>query len=216
MSGDPTFDRAKRFKHLHTSHKTVFNGSETVHAKTNLTASIDGDYEVKADKILFDVDNASFDGDLDIKHNKLINPKNILRTEKITITHTDLTATGIAQAVNLFRASPGDSVANQTANLTASFGASGAVERTKVEVGDAGDTNGFGTEIVLATPNEWKWMTEDYTEKGAYFYNASRDRIWKNYSAATLINAQFTASNMFLASLGHGSIDFYIDVMSRA
>ena len=71
MAGSPTFTRAKHFTHFHTSHKSVFEGAETQHVKTNLTASIDGNYEIKADKItmadpvVFE-STASLDGDIKI------------------------------------------------------------------------------------------------------------------------------------------------------
>jgi len=61
MSGTPAFFRAKRVTFFHTSHKTIFDGTETTHVKSNLTASVDGDYKLKAD-VFHIVPRASFDG----------------------------------------------------------------------------------------------------------------------------------------------------------
>jgi len=71
MAGTPSFTRSKRFTHFHTSHKSIFEGAETQHVKTNLTASIDGNCEIKATKItmanpvVFE-STASLDGDVKI------------------------------------------------------------------------------------------------------------------------------------------------------
>ena len=145
-----------------------------------------------------------------------INALNLIKSIKTTISYSQLTATSPAQAVPLFRASPGDTIIDQVANLTASFGESGVMKRTLVSVGDAGTVNGLGKQIALATPIGWQWTGNTTYVKGEYLFNASPFyREHKTYAAATLINAVFTASNMWLASLNHGSIDFYVDVMSR-
>lgn len=74
MAGTPEFSRAKRLIHFHTSHKSIFEGSETQHVKTNLTASIDGNYEIKSDRLTLTgsllVDkNASIDGNVSVGGN---------------------------------------------------------------------------------------------------------------------------------------------------
>ena len=61
MSGQPAFFRAKRVTYFHTSHKTIFDGTEITHVKSNLTASVDGNHKVKAD-VHHVVPRASFDG----------------------------------------------------------------------------------------------------------------------------------------------------------
>ncbi len=45
------FTKAKRYTYTHVTHTTTFDGSETQHVKSNLTASIDGSYLIKADAI---------------------------------------------------------------------------------------------------------------------------------------------------------------------
>ena len=220
MAGSPTFTRAKHFTHFHTAHKSVFEGAETVHTKTNLTASIDGDYEMKADKALFDIDNASIDGNLDVKRNKLLNPKNVLRTEKVTITHTDVSATGLISGnatVTLFRASPGDTIYDVVGNSRVAWTKGASIDKLRFEVGDKADPNGF-TISHLASPVGWIWDGQDGTEKGAYLRGsgASPIRRYKTYTVATLIKAIVTASLYWGASLDGGASDFYVDVMSRA
>lgn len=71
MSGRPKFTRSKRITHFHTSHKSIYDGSETQHVKSDLTASVDGSFVVKADKASFEgpvvfESTASLDGDLDV------------------------------------------------------------------------------------------------------------------------------------------------------
>jgi len=61
MAGQPTFTRSKHYTYFHTSHKTKFEGSETEHVVSNLTASVDGNYKLKAD-VFHIAPRASFDG----------------------------------------------------------------------------------------------------------------------------------------------------------
>jgi len=208
MSGDLTLVRAKRSRFFAKPHKSQFDGNETQHVKGNLTASVDGSYSVVADSLDLDV------GTIDMNDAIVSNVKNVLRTEKTTIAHSALTKTA-SQYVKIYRASPGDTVFNQFGNLTAAFGRGASLMRTRVEVGAKADPNGFGVSV-LATPEGWKWTTESYSYKGAYFYNASRDRVPKSFAAGADLYALVTASDMFLASLDAGSIDIYLDVMSRA
>ena len=224
MAGTPTFSRAKRFTHFHTSHKNIYEGSETVHVKTDLTASVDGDYELKADKAVFDVDNASIDGnldvdgDLDIKRNKLLNPKNVLRSEKVIILPADLTANANTQTIALFRASPGDTVYDINGNVRTSFKEGSTIDGViTFEIGDKADPNGLGI-AHLATPIGWIWDGQDGAEKGVYLRGsgASPIRRYKTYVAATLINLKIINASTNLASIDAGAADFYADVMSRA
>lgn len=218
MAGSPGFTRAKHFRHFHTDHTSQFDGAETQHVKTNLTASIDGDYELKADKAVFNVDNASIDGDLDIKRNKLLNPKNVLRAEKVTILPANLTASANTQTIALFRASPGDTVYDVNGNVRTSFKEGSDIDDNLVfEMGDKDDVNGFGISHA-ASPIGWIWDGQDGAEKGVYLRGtgASPIRRYKTYATATLINVKLSAADSNLASLTAGAVDFYIDVMSRA
>jgi len=201
MSGDLESTRAKYFRHFHTSHKTLYDGSEIQHPKGNLTASVDGDYDIKADAI-------------DFNHTPVLNVKNVLRTVKTTVAPP---FTGLAsQSFPLFRASPGDTVYDQYANVTIGLASGGVRKGTKMEAGDAGDVDGFGKSI-SASPIGWKWISSaPQYAKGEYIFNASPFyREHKTYAIGTLILAKITASDLLLASLGAGSIDFYVDVMSR-
>ena len=146
----------------------------------------------------------------------IINVENVLRSVKKTILYSVLTATSPAQAIPLFRASPGDSIINQVAYLATPFGQNATMQRTLITIGDAGDVDGFGRSIALATPVGWQWMTQSPATKGEYLQTLTGSVLTKNYSAATLINAVFTASNMWLASFDKGQIDIYVDVLSRS
>ena len=218
MAGSPTFTRAKRFKHFHTAHKNIYEGSETQHVKTNLTASIDGNYEMKADKALLDVDNASIDGNLDIKRNKLLNPKNVIRTEKTTVTFADVSATGLISGnatVTLFRASPGDTIYDVVGNSRVAWAKGASIDKLRFEVGDKADPNGLAISH-LASPIGWIWDGVDTTEKGVYLRTSTGSLIRKTYTEATLIKAIVTASLWWGASLDVGAADIYVDVISRA
>ncbi len=233
----PHFSRAKRYKYFHTDHKSIFEGSETQHVKSNLTASVDGNYKIKAD-VLHVVPRASFDsgikitGSLDMNHGKIKNVENILRSVKTTVSYSDFTATSrkFPQNVPLFRASPGDTVYDVSANHTAAFTIASlmgtgdpAISRFHVSVGDLAASAGFRTTIVpatiyAATPG-WRWMLNDEVigaSKGAYLRSDAATPLRKNYLLGTLVYANFRASEDYLASLTAGSMDFYVDVMSRS
>lgn len=208
MSGNPDLFRAKRAKYFHVEHTSTFDGNETQHVKGNFNASIDGNYKLKAK-------NASIDAPLDLMGHQLLNPRNVLRTIKRTVVAADLTETA-SQDIAIFRASPGDTIYNQFAKIITSMGQPATpTSRTRMKVGDLADTGGFGVTLA-ATPVGWKWTTETYVEKGDYFYNASRARAQKTYTTATMVNVRFVASDIFLASIVTGEIEFYVDVMSRA
>lgn len=72
MAGTPSFTRSKRYHHFHTSHKTTFAGSETQHVKSNLTASVDGDYELKVETFTFTASNVKIDGNLYVTGSKIV------------------------------------------------------------------------------------------------------------------------------------------------
>jgi len=218
MAGQPTFRRAKRFTYFHTDYHAIYEGAVNHHVKTNQTASVDGNStEAITGNKKITAANASIDSALDFMRNKILRPKNVLRTEKITIAHGNLTATS-SQTLTLFRASPGDTVYDILRNITSPLASGSTLGRyAKVSVGDAGDPDGFGKSIGLGTPSGWDLTTQTYINKGEYIFNASPFyREFKTYTSATLIQAVFNASGKFLASLDGGSIDFYIDVMSRA
>ncbi len=45
------FSKARRYTYTHVTHTTTFDGSETLHVKEALTASVDGSFAVKTDAI---------------------------------------------------------------------------------------------------------------------------------------------------------------------
>lgn len=199
MSGDLEFSRAKRYRYFAKPHKSQYDGNETQHVKGNLVASIDGSYGIKADS-------------LDLNHIAVSNVKNVLRTVKLTVS-APFTQTA-SQLFTIFRASPGDTIFNAVGKAITNFGQTATPKIVRISAGDGGDVDGFLTAL-NATPMGWRWTAETNAYKGAYFYNASRDRVAKTYANATPIKVKVLASDMFLASLDVGEIEFYVDVMSR-
>jgi len=336
------FTKAQRYTYFNTSHTTTYDGSETKHVKSNLTASVDGNYTVKADAIYFqnpvvfqstasldgnialggnlsvtgdfyvggsmiitssvlhmgdnifgdqDADNhkffgtttasggvfisgsligqanASIDGNLalggnlsvtgknvvtssiigqtnasldgtlavggnttlggqlDMGQNKIVNVENVVRSVKKTIAYSDFTATSrkFPQNITIFRASPGDSVIGTTWNLSANFAVASlmgtglkAVRRTLLAIGDLGATGGFRRTTALATDTGWNMNENTSVYSGLYLQSVHASPLRKNYTAATLVKANFRASAAMLASLDQGSVDIYIDVLSRS
>jgi len=212
-NGKPTLTRSKRLKHFHTDHTTAYNGSETIHVKTTLTASVDGDYTINADEIIL-ADPVTLQATLDLGNNKITNLKNVLRSEKITITTANLSTASRFETVPLFRASPGDTVYDSVGNARVSFKKGASTDLLRIAVGDAGTPTGF-LATQLATPIGWAW---DGTtgEKGSYVRTLSGSLTHKTYTTATIINAYVTASLWYGSSLDGGEADIYIDVMSRA
>jgi len=238
MAGKPRFFRAKRLINFHTSHKTIFEGSETQHVKSNLVASVDGNHKVKAD-VHHVTPRASFDSSVAIKGalavtgalavgGKITGADNVVRSVKRTVAYSEFTATNrkFPQSIELYRASPGDTVSNVVANVTTYFGMASlmgtginAVSRLHVSVGQFGATGGFKTTIVPATETGWRWMMDGNSTGasfGTYLKSITGSLLTKGYLTATSIQANFRASENYLASLGQGSMDFYIDVMSRS
>jgi len=207
MSGDLEFSRAKRYRYFAKPHKTQFDGNETQHVKGNLAASVDGSYGVVADSLSLDV------GTIDLNDGVISNVKNVLRTVKLIVS-APFTQTA-SQLFTIFRASPGDTIYNAVGKAITNFGQTATPKIVRISVGDGGDVDGFLTAL-NATPMGWRWTDETNAYKGAYLYNASRDRVAKTYATATPIKAKVLASDMFLASLDVGEIEFYIDVMSRS
>lgn len=206
MSGDIELKRAKRIKYYHTSHKSQFDGDETQHVKGDLTASIDGSYSMKADA-------------LDLNQTPVSNAVNMPRSVKMTVAHSALTKTA-TQYVTIYRASPGDTIYNFLGNVTASFGLTATPKAIYLSAGDVSDPDGIATIRSMAGEG-WKFAGVTLNaSKGAYFKNASGFSILKTFTAGTDIKALFAASaggnGMLLASLNKGSIDLYLDVMSRA
>lgn len=228
MAGQPTFRRAKRFTYFHTDYHTIYEGALTQHVKTNLTASIDGDYDITADAISVTADSLSLNAPLDLNQQKITNVENVLRSIKTTVPYTVFTATSrkFPQNVPLFRASPGDTIFNVCANMTTAFAVASlmgtglkAISRTHVSVGDLSATGGFRTTIINATETGWRWQLNNVStgaSMGAYLKSIYATPLRKTYLNGTLVNANFRASENFLASLDQGSIDFYVDVMSRS
>ena len=235
MAGKPRFFRAKRVTYFHTSHKSIFDGSETQHVKSNLVASVDGNHKVKAD-VHHVTPRASFDSSMAIKGalavtgalavgGKITGADNVVRSVKRTVLYSEFTATSriAPQTVKLYRASQGDTVSNVVGNVTEYFGPASlmgtginAVSRLHVSVGDLSATGGFKTTIVPATDTGWRWMMDGNTTGasfGTYLKSITGSPLVKKYITGTLV---FRASENFLASLDQGSMDFYVDVMSRS
>ena len=94
MSGDLEFSRAKRYRYFAKPHKSQYDGNETQHAKANLTASVDGDYTIKADKTSFEnpvvfKSTASLDGNVALGGNLTIGG-NLAVTGSVIVTSSVL------------------------------------------------------------------------------------------------------------------------------
>jgi len=222
MATKSNFTKAIRYTYFNITHTTTFDGSETVHVKTNLTASVDGDYALTADAIALN-GAVTLNSELDLGQQKIVNAENVIRSVKKSITYADFSATSreFPEVVTIFRASPGDTIVDMVANLTASFGLSTEkwneiAQKTFVSVGDLGATGGFGRTKVLATPIAWQWGTDNAANKGEYLRSVTGSILRKTYLTATLVKANFVASDIWLASIDTGSIDIYIDVLSRS
>jgi len=226
MAGQPTFRRAKRFTYLHTDYTSIFDGAHTVHVKTNLTASVEGNFKSKADKHHF-TSRASVDGNLAIS-GKITAAENVIRSHKRTVGYAELTASGRIdpQSVIIYRASAGDSIYNVVANIVTPFtqaslmgtGLNG-VTRTHFSVGDVSATGGFKTTTHTATDAGWHWTldgTNTGASVGAYLKTIYATPLVKTYTTAATVSANFRASECMLGSLNAGQIDFYVDVMSRS
>ena len=220
MSGDIELKRAKRIKYYHTSHKSQFDGNETQHVKGDLAASIDGAATLVADSLTITADAMTISAPVSVAGQTLSlnGAKNILRTEKFTVGHAMLTKTA-SQYVKIYRASPGDTISHYIGNVTASFGLTATPKAVRISVGQVDDTDGFAV-IRRRVGIGWGWTFENVASKGVYFKNASGGLNPKTYKTGANVRALFSASaggsGMFLASLNKGSIDFYLDVMSRA
>ncbi len=236
MSGKPHFSRAKRYKFFHTSHTSTFEGSETQHVKTNLNASVDGDYAIVADAISVTGDSIDLTGavtentartaQLDMGQQKIVNVENLLRSVKRTVSYTEFTASSrkFPQVIGIYRASPGDTIVDVVANMTAPFASASlmgtgakATKETPFSAGDKSATGGFKTS---ADPESvgWLWMVNNGTRAsmGEYLQSDTGTPLTKHYRAGTMINISFRASDYHLASLDQGTVDFYVDVMSRS
>ena len=224
MAGQPTFNRAKRFTYFHTAHKTIYDGTETKHVKSDMTASVDGNYALTADAISLS-GAVTLDSQLDLGQQKVVNVENIVRSVKKTVAYSDFTATSrkYPQSISIFRASPGDTIVGAVTNLTANFAVASlmgtglkAVRRTLIAIGDLGATGGFRRTTALATDTGWTMTDNTSVIAGLYLQSVHASPLRKHYTAATLVKANFRASAAMLASLDQGSIDIYIDVLSRS
>ncbi len=233
MAGRPKFTKAKRYIFTHTSHKSIYDGSEIQHVKSNLTASVDGIHKIVADA-LHVTSRASFDdaltinGNLDLNQGKIVNVENVIRSVKRTVGYAELTASSRVdpQNVGIYRASPGDTVVNVVANVTTAFAGASlmgtglkAIMRTHFSVGELGATGGFRTTIVPGTDTGWRWMQQHVStgaSVGSYLKSIHATPLTRHYRSGTMVNANFRASEIHLASLDAGSVDFYVDVISRS
>ena len=212
MSGDPTFDRAKQFYHKHADHRTRFKGSQTVHTKANLNASVDGNV---TNIIAGNVTET-------ITGNRTVNvaKTNLIRSKKISITAAALTVASIEQTVHLFDVAAGDSIHDVVANITAPFKpATLTASLIKVEVGDKTDRNAFALQHLCGSSTAG-WIMDGQTgltDKGIYLWNASGVRVPKVFTSAASIMAKFTSSGdtVLMGSLDLGNVDFHVDILSR-
>ena len=219
-----TFTKAQRHTYFNTSHTTTYDGSETQHVKANLTASVDGNYALTADALSLN-GPVTLDSQLDLGQQKVVNAENVVRSVKKTVAYSDFTATSrkFPQNVTIFRASPGDTISGVVTNLTANFAVASlmgtglkAVRRTLIAIGDLGATGGFRRTTALATDTGWTMTDNTSVIAGLYLQSVHASPLRKNYTAATLVKANFRASAAMLASLDQGSVDIYIDVLSRS
>jgi len=86
-------------------------------------------------------------------------------------------------------------------------------------VGELGASGGYKTTIHTATDTGWRWVLGNPStgaSYGTYLKSIHASILTRTYRTATGIFANFRASEDMLASLDQGSIDFYVDVMSRS
>jgi len=136
---------------------------------------------------------------------------NLLHTLKKSITISDLTSASSMQTIKCFRASAGDLINDMIVNLNGQFWMA-AASIVKYKVGDVADDDGLAALNHCGSQGStgYKLTGQGAADKGAYLYNASKNRVNKIYANATDINVSFIASHGWLASLTNGSIDIYI------
>lgn len=144
---------------------------------------------------------------------------NIMHSRKSTVTTSDLTEASINQSVHLFDTAVGDALYDVMGNVTAGFKYSGNATLIKVEVGDKTDTDGFAKAHLCGSSTSGIIMEGQtgLVDKGTYFLNASAARVPKVYATAASIMARITSSGdtVFMSSLDAGSVDIYVDMISR-
>ena len=188
MGGDPTFDRAKQFYHLHTNHKTIFAGTETVHVKTNLNASIDG------------------------KSNHLISKKVTKTIVDITAASIEeaIHLFDVAAGDSIH-----DVVANVTTPFK--YGGTATLIKVEVGDGTDRNALAL-QHLCGSSTSGWIMDGQTgVTDKGTYLWNASGTKVPKVFTAAASIMAKFTSSGdiCFVSSLDQGAIDIHVDILSR-
>ena len=209
MSG-PRLSREKRFKIFRTDYDVDAAGSYTIHARTNITASPDSTFHVKAPST-------------DFNDNPVTGVKggNVFHWRKDTVNYSSFTATSpvtrSSQDIPLFLASPGMMVVDVVANLTTLFWGSTA-SKIEMMIGDATDRDGFAKLHSVGSTETTGWFLEAYgddgttgilnSDKGRYLQTASSMRR-KFYTSATMVTARFNATNHFLASMTQGAVDIY-------
>ena len=215
MAGDPTFDRAKQFYHKHTNHRTRFKGSQTVHTKANLNASVDGNVS----NIVAGNVTETIAGNLTVNVAK----SNQIRSKKISKSIADITAASIEEAIHLFDVAAGDSIHDVVAYVATPFrfgnATLGIASLIKVEVGDGTDRNALALQHLCGSSTSG-WIMDGQTgltDKGVYLWNASVARVPKVFTSAASIFAKFTSSGdtVLVSSLDQGNIDFHVDILSR-
>ncbi len=144
---------------------------------------------------------------------------NIMHSRKKTVAIADTTTASTGQVIGLFDAAIGDVIYDVMGNVTTGFKFGGTATLIKIEIGDKTDTDGFAR-AHLCGSSTLGIIMEGQTgllDKGAYFFNASAARIPKVYTAAASIVARITSSGdtVYMASLDAGSINVYVDMISR-
>ena len=147
---------------------------------------------------------------------------NLITRRKVTVTFSDFGNASTDEKVKLLLASLGDTIVDITGQLATPFKwdngpATVLGSILKVTVGDMAALTGYNTsELCGSSVSTGMFFTTQTgfggTNKGAYLWNASSGcRVNKVYTAAASIEAKFTASSFFTASLTSGAMHFFID-----
>ena len=217
MAGDPGFTRAKRFRFYHTSHETLFDGSEAVTVTTDLTETISGAHtQTITGNQKVSAANASLDAPHDLMNNPLYNVRggNVGHSRKETIMFGDLTATAVYQEHCMFNAKAGDTMHDVFANVASPFAFGSSASMIKVCVGIKTSPSGFAVTHLCGPADAGYIMTgQTGAEKGSLLRTAS-GRMPYIFTAAASVIARFSSSGdqCYVASLDKGQIDVFFNM----
>jgi len=214
------FLKARRFKFINIVAELEAKGSLEIkpttqlilHPKTNLVASPEGTFEVKVPM------------DMNSKAIQNAVGGNVINRRKVTVRYSDFTVASTDYKVKILLASMGDTITDIIAQIATPFKydngpATVLGSIVRVSVGDMADLTGFNTATFgMCGSSETGIKFADQTGllgKGTYLWNASGVRVHKVYTIATSLEAKFTASSFFTASLTSGAIHFYIDAIQN-